>query len=133
MSKRSTFVIKPFLTMLNLEVDRISLQQLEYEMVCTNHPVKYFFLKWDIVVTLTSLTQIFNSSKPVIKYFHIFKNTTIYSFMIHLKTKRHNWFTYIMFTNPRKTHPERILRIMTKWLIHICKHMEIDPLVIIVI
>ena len=37
--------------------------------------------------------------------------------MIHSKTIIHNWFTYIMFTNLRKTHPERILRIMMKWII----------------
>ena len=55
-----------FLPMLNLEGDRISIQQLEYEMDRTDYPVDYNFLKDGIVVTLTSLTQIFNLSKPVI-------------------------------------------------------------------
>ena len=52
--------------MLNLEVDRLSLQQLEYEMDRTDYPVDYNFLKYDIVLTLPTLTQIFNSGKPVI-------------------------------------------------------------------
>ena len=33
-SKTYTFATKSFLTMLNLELDIISLKQLEYEMVC---------------------------------------------------------------------------------------------------
>ena len=85
------------------------------------------------MVTLTSLTQIFNSVKPVIWYFHISRNKTIHSLMIHSKTKIHNWFPYIMFTNLRKTYPERMLRNMTKGLINMGQHMEINPLVIIVI
>ena len=40
-SKIPTFVTRPFLTMLNLEVERISLQQLEYEMDRTDDPVDY--------------------------------------------------------------------------------------------
>ena len=90
-------------------------------------------LKYDIVVTLTPLTQVFNSSKPVIEYFHIFRKKTINSLMIHSETKIHSWFTFIMFTNLIKTHPERILQIMMKWLINMCQHMEMNPLVIIVI
>ena len=43
--KRPTFFIKPFSTMLNLEVDRISLQQLEYEMDRTDYPVDYSFFE----------------------------------------------------------------------------------------
>ena len=39
MSKRPTFFTIPFLIMLNLEVDIISLQQPEYEMDCTDSPV----------------------------------------------------------------------------------------------
>ena len=39
-SKRHTFVIR-FLTMLNLEMERISLHQLEYEMDRTGYPVYY--------------------------------------------------------------------------------------------
>ena len=40
-SKIPTFVIRSFLTMLNLEVDKISLQQLEYEIDRTDYPVNY--------------------------------------------------------------------------------------------
>ena len=38
-SRIPTFVIRTFLTMLNLEVYRISLQQLEYEIDHTDYPV----------------------------------------------------------------------------------------------
>ena len=38
-SKIPTFVLRPFFTMLNLEVGRLFLQQLEYEMDRTNFPV----------------------------------------------------------------------------------------------
>ena len=37
-SKRPTFFIRPFSTILNLEVDRISLHQFEYAMDCTDYP-----------------------------------------------------------------------------------------------
>ena len=40
-SKRPTFFIRPFPTTINLEVERISLHQLEYEMDCTDYPVDY--------------------------------------------------------------------------------------------
>ena len=55
-SKRPTFVIRSFLNMLSLEVDRISLQQPEYEMYHTDYPVNLKKIKVYIVVTLTSLT-----------------------------------------------------------------------------
>ena len=42
-SKRPTFVMRPFFTMLNFEVDRISLQKLEYKMDRTDYPVNYNF------------------------------------------------------------------------------------------
>ena len=46
-SKISTYVTRPFLTMLILEVDRWSLQQLEDKMDCTYYPVDYnFFEIW---------------------------------------------------------------------------------------
>ena len=41
-SKRPTFVIRPFLTMLSLEMERVSLQQLEYKMDRTDYPVDCF-------------------------------------------------------------------------------------------
>ena len=44
-SKRPTFFKRPFLTMINFEVDRISLQKLEYEMYCTDYPVTCNFFK----------------------------------------------------------------------------------------
>ena len=42
--KRPAFLIGPSKIMLNFEVDRLSLQQLEYEMYCTDFPVDYNFL-----------------------------------------------------------------------------------------
>ena len=44
-SKRPTFVTIPFLTMLNLKVDRISIQKLEYEMYCTDYRADYNFFE----------------------------------------------------------------------------------------
>ena len=44
-SKIPTFVIMPFLTMLNLEVNILSLQQLEHETDRIYYPVDYIFLK----------------------------------------------------------------------------------------
>ena len=75
----------------------------------------------------------FNSRKPVIHYFRVFRKNNINAFMIHSKTNSHNWFTYIISTNLSKMRPERILRIMMKWLINICQRMEMKSLVIIVI
>ena len=43
------------MTMLNFELDRLSLQQLEYEMDCTDFPLEYNYFKYDILVTLTPL------------------------------------------------------------------------------
>ena len=37
-SKRPAFVLKPLKTMLNFELEILSLQQLEYEMYRTGHP-----------------------------------------------------------------------------------------------
>ena len=65
-SRRPTLFKRPLLTMLNLKVDRIFLQKLEYEIYRTDYPSDYIFLGKDIVVTLTSLTQIFSWSKPVV-------------------------------------------------------------------
>ena len=42
-SKRPTFVLRPFLTMINLYVDRLSLKHHEYEMYCTDYPLDYIF------------------------------------------------------------------------------------------
>ena len=39
MSKRPIFVLSQFLTMLNLEVEKSSLQKIEYEMDCTDYPI----------------------------------------------------------------------------------------------
>ena len=64
-SKRPEFVLNPLKAMLKLFVDRIFLQQLEYEMERADLPGDCNFLKSDIVVTLPSLTHIFNLIKPL--------------------------------------------------------------------
>ena len=64
--KRPAFVLRPLEYMLNFEVNRLSLQQLEYEMDRLDYPVAYNYLKSDIAVTLPSLTHILNLSKPLI-------------------------------------------------------------------
>ena len=43
--KRPTFVLSQFLTMLNLEVDILSLHQLEYEMDCTDYTANYNYFE----------------------------------------------------------------------------------------
>ena len=57
--------MKPLNAILNLVVDKISLQQLEYEIEHADIPDDYIFLKSDIVVTLPLLTHIFNLSTPL--------------------------------------------------------------------
>ena len=42
-TKIPTFLPRPFLNMLNLKVDRISLHQFEYEIDRTDYPVNYNF------------------------------------------------------------------------------------------
>ena len=42
-SKRPSFVLRPLRSMLNFEVDRLSLQKLEYEMDSADHPGDYNF------------------------------------------------------------------------------------------
>ena len=44
-SKISTFVIRSFLNVLTLELDRLSLQKLEYEIDRTDYPVDYNFFE----------------------------------------------------------------------------------------
>ena len=62
MSKRPASVLKPLNAKLNLVVDIISLQQLEYEMESADLPDGSIFLKSDIVVTLSYLRK-YNFSK----------------------------------------------------------------------
>ena len=64
-SKIPVFVLKPLQAMLNLVVDTISLQRLEYEMERVDLSDDYKFLISNILVTLPSLIHIFNSSKPL--------------------------------------------------------------------
>ena len=39
--KRPAFLLRPLRSVLNFEVDRLSPQQIEYEMDCTDYPVDY--------------------------------------------------------------------------------------------
>ena len=56
-SKLPDFVLRPLKFMLNLEVDRLSLQQLEYEMDCTDYPADYNFFK-SLVLGLMNTFQL---------------------------------------------------------------------------
>ena len=44
-SKRPAFVLRPLKSMLNFEVDKLSLHQLDYEIDCTDYPVDYNFFE----------------------------------------------------------------------------------------
>ena len=48
-SKRPAFVLDPLNAVLNLVVDRIYIQQPEYDMECYDLPNDYNFLKLDVV------------------------------------------------------------------------------------
>ena len=42
-SKIPAFLLRPLNSMLNFEVDRLTIQKLEYEMDCTDYPIDYNF------------------------------------------------------------------------------------------
>ena len=65
-TQKPTFLLYPFQKLIYSKLDRLSLQQLECKTDRTDYPDKYNFLNWDIVVTLSTLTQIFFSTKQVI-------------------------------------------------------------------
>ena len=54
------------------------------------------------MVTLTPPMNIFNASKPLIKYFKIFRKKTIHSFMIHSKKKRTKLVSLYFVYRPKK-------------------------------
>ena len=44
-SKIPAFVLRPLKSMLNFEVEKLSLHQLDYEIDCTDYPVDYNFFE----------------------------------------------------------------------------------------
>ena len=44
-SKQPAFVLRPLKSMINFEVERLYIQQLEYEMDCTDYPFNYNFFE----------------------------------------------------------------------------------------
>ena len=46
-TKKPTFVLCSFQQFLNSKLDRLSIQQLEYEMNFTDYPDKYIFFKFE--------------------------------------------------------------------------------------
>ena len=58
-TKKPKFVLTSFQHFLDSKLDRLSLQQFEFEMDSAGYPDNYNFLNWYIVVTLSSLTQFF--------------------------------------------------------------------------
>ena len=105
--KKPFLLISPLNTMLNFEVDILSLQKLEYEMDRTDFPVDYIFF------------EIGYCGHPNFPYGHIklekatklilsnLRQNNIHSFMIHKKNTI-AFLLYISFTDLRKMHPERI-------------------------
>ena len=106
-SKRPAFVLRPLKSVLNFEVDILSLQQLEYEMDCADLPDDYIFFEIgycgnpDFPYAHIQLEQ---STKLIFSHFQ----EEDHSFIHDTHTKRHNWFTSIWSTDRRKTYPERI-------------------------
>ena len=52
--------------------------------------------------------------------------------MIHSEKKTQLVYLYYAY-KPKKTHPERIQQMMMKRLIHLLQHIEMNPMVIIII
>ena len=65
-SKRPIFLLRSFLTMLNLEGGRLSLKQLEYEMDYTDYPVDNNCGRPNFPYTNIQLEQ---SSNLILSYF----------------------------------------------------------------
>ena len=106
-SKRPDFVLSPLKSMLNCEVDRLYLQQLEYEMVCTDYPVDYNCFEIGYCghpYPPYANVQFKKSTNSILSHFQ----EEDHSFIHDIQKKIHNLFPYILFTDPRKTHPERI-------------------------
>ena len=84
--------------MLKIEVDRLSLQKLEYEMKRADIPEDY------------NCFEIGYCVHPTFPYSHIpiFRKKSIHSFMIHSTTKGTIGLLIYIFTDLIKTHPERI-------------------------
>ena len=106
-SKIPAFVLRPLKSMLNFEVNRLSLQKLEYEMDCTDYPVDCNFFEIGYCghpnFPYTNI-QFKQATNLILSHFqeedHTFINDT--------KKNIHNWFSYIYSTDLRKAHPERI-------------------------
>ena len=91
-SKKPTFVTRPFLTILNLEVDRIFPQQLEYAMDYNCVEIGYC---GHPTFPYTNI-QLNKTSDLIITHLQKEENLFIHG---TLKNKKKNWFTYIIFTN----------------------------------
>ena len=103
-SKRPAFVLRTLKTMLNFEVGKLSLQELEYEMDRTDYSVDYIkkgycghpnFTYVDIQFKQAT-NGILSHSQEVDNPFN------------QITQKKQNWFPYILFTDLRKTHSEQI-------------------------
>ena len=105
-SKSPAFVLNPIKAMLKLAVDIISLQQLEYEMYCSDPPNYYncFEIVYcghpDFPYANIQLEQ---ATKLILSHFWEEEHPL---FLIPSTTKIHNWFASIWFTDLRNTHLE---------------------------
>ena len=100
--KIPTFVTSPFLTMLNVEVGRISLQQLEYEMNRTGYPADYNFFEIGYCVhpnfPYTNI-QLEQASDLILSRFHKEDHSFIYD---TLKNKKTQFFYLYYIYKPNK-------------------------------
>ena len=99
--ERPAFVLRPLKSLINFEVDRLSLLKLEYEMDCTDYPVHYNFFEIGYCGHPnfpSANIQFKQANNLTISHFQ----EEDHPFIHDAPKKRHNWFHYILFTDLRK-------------------------------
>ena len=127
------FVLTSFQHFLNSNLDRWSLQHLEWEMDSAGYPDKYNFFELGYCGHLQYPYSNIFLTNQVISYSRILRKKTISSLVMHSETRIFNYFRYIKFTNLRPTHLEQKIRMRMKRLINMVLYMELNPPVFIVI
>ena len=106
-TRKPMFVLTSFQHFLNSNLDRLSLQQLEFEMDSAGYPDKYnFFESGYCGHPQYPYSKIFLDQSSDLILLHLRKKT-IPSLVMHSETRIFNEFCYITFTNLRPTHPEQ--------------------------
>ena len=132
-SKMPNFVLRPFLTMLNLEVDRLYLQKLDYEIDRTDYPVCYNFFETgyyghpNFPCTNIQLEQV---SDLILSHFqeeyHSFIKDT------HRHKKIQLVYLYYVY-KPKKNASRTDVAEYDKKALNMCQHIEMNPLILIVV